>query len=61
MNNRTRGNGFGFHQRKLRLCVRKIFFLEMVIKYWNRLPEGVVESPSVETQRYIDVALRDMV
>jgi len=45
---RTRVNGHKLKHRKLRLNTRKNFFTLRVTEHWNRLPRGVVDSPSLE-------------
>ena len=41
---------------------RKNFFTERVVRHWNRLPRGVVKSPSLEVlKKSVDMALQDMV
>lgn len=42
--------------------IRKNFFIEGVVKYWNRLTRVVVESPSLEVSKTLeDMALSTMV
>jgi len=45
---RTRDNRNKVKHRKFHLNMRKNFFTLRVTEHWNRLPRGIVESPSLE-------------
>ena len=48
---RTRSNGFKLRERGIHLNSRKHFLTVRAVRRWNRLPPGVVESPSLEVLR----------
>jgi len=42
--------------------IRKKFFTKSVVRHWNRLPWGAVESPSLGVfQRRRDAEVRDVI
>ena len=44
---RTCGNGVKLWEGRFMLHIRKRFFTERVVAYWNRLPRDVVTAPSL--------------
>jgi len=46
---RTNGNGLILKEGRFRLDVRKKFFTMRMVKHWHRLPQEVVDAPSLET------------
>ncbi|KFV08670.1 hypothetical protein N340_05037, partial [Tauraco erythrolophus] len=55
-------NGFKLKEGRFRLDIRKKFFTQRVVRYWNRLPREVVDAPSLEAfKARLDEALGNLV
>ena len=61
-NDRTRVNSLMLCWGRFRWDIRKNFYLERVVMYWNKLLRELVESTSPEIlKERVDVVLRDMI
>ena len=61
-NGRTRGKGFKLKEERFRLDIWGKFFLERVVRCWNRLPREAVDAPSLEVfKARLDGALGNLV
>ncbi|KFW12552.1 hypothetical protein N326_08186, partial [Eurypyga helias] len=55
-------NGFKLKDGKFRLGIRKKFFIEGVVRHWNRLPRETVDALSLEVSKArLDEALSNLV
>ncbi|KFW85277.1 hypothetical protein N305_01987, partial [Manacus vitellinus] len=55
-------NGLKLKEGRFKLDIRKKFFTVRVVRHWNRLPRGIVNSPSLEVfKARLDGALSNLV
>jgi len=59
---KTMGNGLKLDEGRFRLDIRKKFFTVRVVRHWNRLPNEVVNVPSLEAfKARLDGAVSNLV
>lgn len=56
ISDKMQGSDIKLHQERLRLDMRKNFFLERAVKHWNRLLSTVVEV----LKKRLDMTLGDL-
>ncbi|KFW00508.1 hypothetical protein N326_05573, partial [Eurypyga helias] len=55
-------NRYKLKTGRFRLDIRKKFFLQKVVRHWNRLPREAVDAPSLEVfKARLDEALSNLV
>ncbi|KFV99951.1 hypothetical protein N326_03454, partial [Eurypyga helias] len=55
-------NGFKLKAGRFRVDIRKKFFMERVVRRWNRLPREAGDAPSLEVfKARLDEALSNLV
>ena len=59
-NRNTRGNPYKLEKRNCRLDIRKFFFTFRVVNVWNKLPDEIVNAPSLNCfKSRLDAHLRE--
>ncbi|KFO83972.1 hypothetical protein N320_04081, partial [Buceros rhinoceros silvestris] len=55
-------DGFKLKEGRFRLDISKIFFTMRMVKHWHRLPQEVVDAPSLATLKIrLDGALGNLI
>lgn len=58
---RTRGKGIKLHQGRLRLNMRRNFYIKRLIRDWSRLPREDIKLSFLDVYNsHLDMVLRDM-
>ncbi|KFZ63941.1 hypothetical protein N321_08021, partial [Antrostomus carolinensis] len=55
-------NGFKLREGRFQLDIRRKFFTQRVVRYWNRLPREAVDAPSLKAfKARLDGALGSLI